>query len=341
MSTKTRLGWIDMIKGISMITILLCHMDTTEIVTRFYMPFYLTAFFFVSGYTFRTRDSFKLFLTNKTRVLLIPLFSFGLLNNICNCIENKSIERFLPKLLGNIIQRSLHNDYMWFLACLFTTLIIFYAIVKFCKDSTKKIIFISAIIMILGYIYTLFNKHIEYISNSDISLRLPWQFEIAMVMEIWLALGYLYKKYEDKLQRYVTTKVLLVLVFIYSGIVSIYNNTVDIRLEEYRNIPVFLLSSLIGISILVILTKHIEHNKILEFIGKNSLVYYAVHAKFIKVINKLFNKIGFVNEYSWVLCCVFTIIILVPVVLIINRYFSFVLGKNRGYNGQYIFNKKK
>lgn len=87
--------------------------------------------------------------------------------------------------------------------------------------------------------------------------------------------------------------------------------------------------STVGVVIIVILSGKIEHSKVLEFIGQNTLVYYAFQSKFIKVFELLATKIGF-NAGNIFVCGSVTILtalfLFVPSV-IIKKYFPFLLGR--------------
>lgn len=317
MSTKVRLSWIDIIKGICMFLIVVSHAGSPEIYTRFYTPVFLTSFFFVAGYTFNTKKDFKTFLIGKIKALLIPMIVFSTFNTIVAYYVNG--DNICKRTVGVLLQRSCYDDDLWFIGCLFSILMIFYFIVKAAKKNIYIILAISVILNIIGYFY------INYIYIS-----LPWQLEIAAVMEIWFALGYIYQKYEICLKKYINTKYFLISVCVYIFIVLIYNNDVNIRLKTYQNIPIFVISSFVGIMVMVIGSQLLHSNKILEYIGRNSFIFYALQSKAIKVCSAVLRKLN-VNTINYIQAVVIAIVaclIIVPCVYIINKYFPFVMGKN-------------
>lgn len=303
-----------------MFFIVLSHTGVPNIYTRFYTPIFLTAFFFVSGYTFSTKANFRIFLTSKIKALIVPMLCFGTFDAVVAHVVRG--DNIIKRYIGLLLQRSCHGDDFWFLGCLFTILMMFYIIVRVTRDNPKLIIIMSIVIAVLGYLY------IGYIN-----IKLPWQFEGAMVMEIWLALGYLYKKYEYKLEKFIDKKYLIILGVIYVFTVLIYDNDVNIRLENYKCIAMFVISSIVGIAMLVVGSKILKHNKILCFIGFNSLIFYALQSKCIKISSYILTNvlnavdISLTKYLACVLDVVMACILIVPCVYFINRYVPFVVGK--------------
>ena len=77
--TNKRIEWIDIIKGISIIMVVLGHLDyCPEFCDYFYEPFFLTTFLFCFGYTFNSEVGFKEFCKKRVKTLLIPLIIFSL-----------------------------------------------------------------------------------------------------------------------------------------------------------------------------------------------------------------------------------------------------------------------
>ena len=76
---KKRVLWIDLLKAISMLFVMLGHIDFCPSQwSYFYGPFFLSAFLFASGYTFNNKRSFSEFFINKVKTLLVPMFIFNI-----------------------------------------------------------------------------------------------------------------------------------------------------------------------------------------------------------------------------------------------------------------------
>lgn len=61
---QQRLEWIDNMKGIAMVLVMLSHMSISTQAGIIFKPFFLSIFFVVSGYTFNIKGSFKEFIIN-------------------------------------------------------------------------------------------------------------------------------------------------------------------------------------------------------------------------------------------------------------------------------------
>ena len=68
---KTRIQFIDIAKGIAMISIILGHLGNTAI-NRVVFTFHVPIFFLITGYFINTKDNIKTFAKKKARSLLIP-----------------------------------------------------------------------------------------------------------------------------------------------------------------------------------------------------------------------------------------------------------------------------
>ncbi len=98
-----------------MFMIILAHSGAPEEYTWLYNPFFLSAFFFVSGYTFRPMQNAKEFVIHKLKGQVYPFAVFGFINAVMAVlVEHDSwIDR-----LQFLISRNRIWDDMWFIACL-------------------------------------------------------------------------------------------------------------------------------------------------------------------------------------------------------------------------------
>lgn len=127
---KTRLKWLDIAKGIGMMFIILSHTSggRNNWMANVYLPFYLTIFFFSSGYLFKENLSFKDECVYVLRHLVIPWMSFGTINAILSfAIEH---ENLMNRMMGLVLQTSSQYSDMWFLACMASTHILFWILAK-------------------------------------------------------------------------------------------------------------------------------------------------------------------------------------------------------------------
>ena len=88
---KTRLDWIDQARGVLFIFVMLIHSKTSpSFLTPLYLPFFLTGFFFLSGYLYKDK-SLKEKLLSVFNGLFMPFllycFVWGGHNFVCNKVN--------------------------------------------------------------------------------------------------------------------------------------------------------------------------------------------------------------------------------------------------------------
>lgn len=71
--TNGRIEWVDVGKYICIMFVMLTHLDSGSVILdKFFNPFFLTMFFFLSGYVYKQPQSFKEHIAKKTKGLLVP-----------------------------------------------------------------------------------------------------------------------------------------------------------------------------------------------------------------------------------------------------------------------------
>ncbi|PLS08465.1 acyltransferase family protein [Neobacillus cucumis] len=334
-----RLDWLDLGKGLGMLLVMLGHADIPAPLKTYIYTFHMPLFFFLSGYLYKKEKfpNLKVFLTRRTKSLILPylsfsliaylwfllLFHFGLVN-----YENN----LLTPLLGSFIAErksiwTVHTGALWFVACLFCTELLFYFIAKI--GRTKKVIgFLLIISSILGCLY-----------NKIVGQPLPWNIDVAMISIGFYGAGYLYREYNRgfELFNHIQTFILLFIINVVTGYLNdvVTGERVDFYSSSLGNIPLFYLSAFSGIGAFVILVKQMKKNKVLQYIGKNSFIYLALHQKIVFFVFGLLIQNSVVNFdtllkhpiVEGLLYTLITVVVLIPAVYLINRYFPFLLGK--------------
>lgn len=148
-----RLPYIDLMKGIVIILVVLGHNNLNGAIADFFgssacgrMPMY----FFLSGFFFSTYDSHSTFLRKKANNLLVPLVLWLLLSFVIRNLLSVFVTHrgFIPIFVGYDEElHSLHiNGSLWFLFCLFISNALFYLI---SKAFNGKYICLSVIVLAL------------------------------------------------------------------------------------------------------------------------------------------------------------------------------------------------
>ena len=194
--TNERIKWLDIMKGICILFVMLSHSYPPDDYRRFFTPFFISMFFFASGYTFSIKSGFKEFIIGKIYHLMCPLFMLGTVR-ILGMKLLGDINLF-ESFKGLLLQISCQKDEMWFVSCLFTASLLLYICIHinkriFSKMDQKIVLLCEAVLFgVIGYYIILFMQ-----------VRIIWEFEIACIMLLYMALGYLYKNNEIRYPKYI------------------------------------------------------------------------------------------------------------------------------------------
>lgn len=141
MGRKKRIEWVDTVKYVCIIMVMLSHLETrTEVWRAFYIPFFLTAFFFTAGYVYKPKGSFKEFMFKKFRQLFIPWLFFSVFDIVLSQMISFNAHESLPEeLMRNFLQIRGQGDLIWFVAALFVAFVPFYFFIQWYEDEVDKV----------------------------------------------------------------------------------------------------------------------------------------------------------------------------------------------------------
>ena len=205
MSTNKRIDWVDVAKGISMICVILVHVEEafmpgTLVSLKIPMyTFHMPLFFFMSGYLFSAKASFGVFLKGKCKRILVPYICLGGLlvlfdtywhgrNPFGDPWFNKDF--FMGEVWALLWQQRFWT--LWFIACLFWLSILFYAIVRFVKSEKIR----AAVVIVLSVAGLVYYR----LGGGP----LPWNIDVCFT-----ALPFFYVGYLCKTTDFVNQKILL------------------------------------------------------------------------------------------------------------------------------------
>lgn len=328
-SSVGRIQWIDYLKGLCMVSIVMNHLAWPEWYGRFLYPFQLAGFFFVSGYTFNLKTSFREFLVVKVRTLLIPVLIFGLINTIITYIYPGTVLK--ERLIGLVLQIPGKWDDLWFVACLFSMSLIFYPIAKYVKSNIFRLIIVVCL-AVASSLYAL-----------NFGVNIPWHIENACILLPFMFLGYVAKRTdlgEFMLGKLRDLKVLIPILLLYILLIGLWRNyPIDVHVLNYGNFPLFIVSALLGTALIVAMSMRLERwadvrvVRWLQYVGKNTLIYYAFQSKVITAlvavlaVFQISSSTCLVNLLAAMLVCV---ALIVPVELI-NRFCPSIIGRQSIY----------
>lgn len=278
-----RVPWIDVCRGLGIILVLYGHLITHENHRYLIYAFHMPLFFFLSGLVFKpTFDkSLKSIFVKNFKQLLIPYFFFAIFTYLYALITSPKPDltpggitwQLFGILYGSGSDGMLgFNVVLWFLPCLFITRLTF----AFITRKVTQVKYIGIILLLCSIVGYIISKLIPWI-------KLPFGVEIAFTGVVFFGLGYLWKirKYTlHFLKPYRIPLIGIALVIGYFAATANYHiggHQVDLRADRYNNYFLFYIASFSGILATILVSQLIRMNKILEYIGRNSMVIFVWH----------------------------------------------------------------
>jgi len=339
---KERIVWVDYIKAFCIFFVVLLHANIGNPVASFARVFVIPTFFFMSGLLFDIQKylTYSVFFKKRILKILTSYLFFNILTylfwvvigrHVGLDVENSELANPLRPLLGILLGdyfQLLHYRPFWFLACLVSVEVLYYFLFK--KNVRKFSFVILTGVFAIAYL----DYHYKFIF-------LPWGFNIALSMILFFSLGVFSRPFllSNFLKNNLFFLVLVVLIsFSIVCFCSVYNSEVKVFIREYGNYILFLIGALSGIVFMVsgskLLAENFSHNKFLRFIGRNTLIILALHLivfSFVKAITFYIFKLPlsiYENQWAGVIMSVLSVMLLCPIIIFINRYLPFLIGKD-------------
>lgn len=331
-----REAYIDIGKGIAMLMVIIGHCTLAPYTLVWWLySFHMPFFFVLSGLTFNP-DKYTYFIDffrARFRSLLIPYFSLSFILWFWTMIlQNKegflSAERTYTSFIGIFLGYRGTKYYfsMWFLLVLFVAELLLYAIIR--KIKEKKMLLIS-IMIILSFI--------EWLLLYFYKGGFFWSLDLVPIALVFIMIGYLLKIYKEKLV-WMYQKKLFFIVGLMNFILAYLNHRecdrVDLYYGTMGNYAYFMGAAIFGSWAVLIFARNAQKNRILEYVGRNSLVYYAFqNTLFIPGATEIVLSLGSIggfmaNKYMmFILVIIFTCIGLGIWSEIITKCFPVLLGK--------------
>lgn len=323
--------YIDTIKAIGIFLVILGHHET--IFTQYIYSFHMPLFFFLSGIFHKNYTSYKIFFEKKVKSLIIPYFFFAITLFLFWLVIGRYfgeaklkntpvLEAFMGILTGMQMSGFSSMEWgiiLWFLLTLFIVTNIYYFLNR--NNNIFLIIIVNILLGIIGYYYNYYKP-----TYLDI-----WHFTVALNAIQFYSIGAILKDKVLNLNK-ISYKYILIL-FIINWISCYYNGKIDMQSLSYgNNILLFYISAFSGIGFIICLIKSLDiYNKFFDFIGSNTLVILAYHNRCMTFIKLIFmiTGINIINNNTIynIFFSIMQLLICVPIIIILNKYFPKFIGK--------------
>ncbi len=312
--TEKRIEFIDLIKGICIILIVMSHVggsfstfDSYPIVTCFRMPLY----FFISGIFFRSYSGLVDFIIRKTNKLLIPFLFFYisafalqyLISHLFPYYFQMPVE--LSELLIIFKPHALipFNPPIWFLLALYNCCLLFYIVHYFRGKHLGLMFCMIAIIGATGF----------YLGKARISL--PLYSDVAMTALPFYTAGFWIRRYNFFLYVHRFDKYIPILVIVALCIMYLTARKFGMRTNNYSgNIIQFYTAALTGIFMILLICKRIRKLKGISYLGRYSIIMLCIHGPIIYFQYRFFSR--FITNELMMSITVFTMTLLTCTIMI-------------------------
>ena len=306
MANTDRVNYIDLAKGLGMLTIIWGHIHSGLSNTIVY-AFHIPLFFFLSGLVFSPGryDNFGVFLKRRWKGLLFPYLIFSFVTWLVwaaySYATHAPVESYWMPLLQTFIAQGsegylVHNVPLWFVLCLFSVELIYYFTSKL---PTVWNVLLCILMGVVG----------AWMSVTDFFdfAALPWSIDVALMAIPFYAAGSIvyaqvgHKRLADWVENH---KVASVSLFILSAILlyvgAVNNGHVSMGHDSLGNNPiVFYPTAICGVVCFMIMCISLNNTQLVKrggvkWFGKNSFRAMAIHNPIkgvvVVVIAKLFHS---------------------------------------------------
>ncbi|MCM1138656.1 MAG: acyltransferase family protein [Muribaculum sp.] len=309
-SQQNRILWIDCLKGIAILLVVIGH-NANETIGRFIYCFHMPLFFLLSGFLFSPKPYTQHLVKSSKRLLLPYVFFVALISLpfLCNYLIKNDLTGG-GKLLLRLIYggRFLVGEYgvLWFITVLWCSQNLFNILVQ-----NKLREYWIPILIFVGYLSQLLPN------------VLPWDIQVVPIATVYIWIGYLVKQYVyPKLNLrnlnvlLITSIAILLTIFLLRDFLAL-----DMKFNIFPYYGVSLISATISSMAVAIISIYISKfnllSKIFGYLGLASMVIMYIHQS-VKCI--LFTRIGMV-EYH--LAVIISAIIISLAVYELFKRFSF------------------
>ena len=312
-----RIGWIDFLRGLSMMLILVFH---TEVYYKEYdvTPYYIYVtnaiilFYFISGYLFYRPESFSLKkkLIAIARSLLIPYFIFTSLIAVPKLLVRQEAIN-----LQEIVINILLGQASWFIAALIVGELFFALLLTKTRGKITWLLTDAIACLIIYYVIP-FNQH-NY-----------WQWQDALLAVTFLSAGYIYHQYDNHFNT--INKPLYSLIFLLILIIiKVYEYHVNLPMRNIavENVPLFLADCIVWLMLVISIISYIPRCKMIEWTGRHCIVYYFLCGGCPLIISIFFNKIGLPYNnylYRYLLVLIAVYLLATTLTYLIYKYIPFI-----------------
>lgn len=319
---KSRIKYLDYARVFSIILVMYAHFFTVKDspLRMWIYSFHVPIFFIITGILIYKKNS-KFDIKKQFKNLIVPYFVLSTINvvalSILDFINNKD---WFTNALVNFknIFLFLGVKATWFLPCLFIGMVVFYYI----KERFKKkesLLFVLILILLIPYL----KIDMGNIATYRVICR-------SLIASVFIFSGYFIGQTIDKIK---INKRKILILFLASIVCTYILGYADLCYLELSDPFIYFSSAIVGSMLIILLFKYLDEKNIklrlLEFIGKDSLIFFGTHMVLGYFVKKFISDIAKIDYLISNLYLRGLIILIVVLIIEILGIFIFNILKKK------------
>lgn len=330
---KKNIVWINYLKAISIIAVFLVHSElyygySTGVLDHLLHPFYVNAFFFVSGYLMLQKQlseplisqevgdyvigGGKILILNIFYRIIIPSILFSAIEYVPAVVlkgEGISMSEMLYKTIG--------GGTYWFTSALVVAQLLYFLLLLTRK---RNVLFYSAFGLVLGLVATYLITNGKWITCLN-----WWAYKQGIISMIFIALGGLYWRYEKQINKVFNCYVMIPLLVVYTYIVGWHYDITGCVISTFHLNALGIVMSVLICLMLPRMLRDLKSIEAITYIGKNSICFYFTSGALPIVVGIIIKRILGVHALGYILVFVICITLAYMGTYVINRWLPWIL----------------
>lgn len=321
-----RVTWIDAMRGVCMFMVILYHSGAPVEYDKFLIPFFLSGFFFLSGYLFYTPGSrwdWKHKLIRVVETLLIPYLLYWTLTYFVKAFYYDVYLHDNWDILLPYFCELLSGSKLWFISALIVGEIVLTGILS----VSQNVWFLGGLIVVVSLVWW-------FTPLSVPGVFWPWYLPSACIGLCFMLLGAIVRQkgWLDYLERrWVAVSVVVFYLLLYVMDLAFNIIRISFASNYFENLLLFYVYALCGLSFLYVVCKNcLGKSRFLCYIGRNTLLMYFFCNQVILLIARVTENGWGMSAYVWsvVAACLACLLLVVPVE-VTKRWLPWMAGKGR------------
>ena len=328
---KKRLVWVDQLRSIAFLLVIMGHVAQPKEVQSLIYAFHMPLFFLISGLTINREKleqrDIREYISHQFKHLIVPyvwmdFLMFPLWYITFPVLHHRTDLSILRTTVGifygNNLKIGTPSNALWFLLVLFLANIMYLFIVKIAKGKREVILSLVLICGILGYL----DKGIDQI----------WHFNVAFTAVVFEFIGnefmIWYKNGGEEWLNNAKRSLSLLVCLLFLGLISHkLNGRVSVTANKFgKSLLLFYISAVTLSFVVIFVMTKIPRISLVEFVGKNTLLYVGIHIPILRLFEALFPALltNYLYSNLFGLCLYVGII---PICMLANDLCPYVCGK--------------